>query len=331
MLEQYFATAGDITSASAWQHIYRLLLWIDRSTGLAHCYESDKVQPGRPWYGRSLAFHGWVARELGTTPAELGGQVDWLFKKGTELYAVAAEKQRTARIALAAEQRAAHAGEGYPEPGEDPELAALIREGLTQWLHAAPPNDALRSLTDQIRSYLGQENRRKNLVGEGFEDVLTFLIARVPGADALEVRTRPLLEDLPGFHPPPGAEKPRRVDLAVVRPDGRRELLTVKWSIRADREEQFGVDFEAYARLEAVGEDFGFVLVTNEFDAARLSAACERRRQNANLFSAVVDVNPAGPMAAYGSERRGAAGRLADHIDTGRLLSLEKWLASLTQ
>ncbi|MEY2548085.1 MAG: hypothetical protein QOD64_667, partial [Verrucomicrobiota bacterium] len=55
LLARYFENAGLISPENAWQHIYRLLLWIDRTTALAHCYESDKAQPGRPWYGRSLA------------------------------------------------------------------------------------------------------------------------------------------------------------------------------------------------------------------------------------------------------------------------------------
>src|SRR5947208_1964025 len=64
LLERYFAQGGAVTAANAWQHTYRLLLWIDRTTGLAHCYESDKCQPGRPWYARFLAFHDWVAAAL---------------------------------------------------------------------------------------------------------------------------------------------------------------------------------------------------------------------------------------------------------------------------
>ena len=53
LLDRYFGEAAPINAESAWLHVYRLLLWIDRTTGLAHCYESDKCQPGRPWYGRS--------------------------------------------------------------------------------------------------------------------------------------------------------------------------------------------------------------------------------------------------------------------------------------
>jgi hypothetical protein len=77
-----------------------------------------------------------------------------------------------------------------------------------------------------------------------------------------------------------------------------------------------------------MGRNFGFVLVTNEFDAARLVAACERRAQNAALFSAVVHMNPSGPRAVY-DRPRGAAIKLHEHIERGRLISLEQWLTSL--
>jgi hypothetical protein len=329
MLEEYFAQAGEVTPANAWKHVYRLLLWIDRTVGLAHCYESDKAQPGRPWYARSLAFHDWVSSALGTTPAELATHIDWLFSRGTERLAGILVKRGAARAVLAAEQRAPYEGRGFPEPGEDPGFDALVREEIGPWL-SQPPPEAMRRLTQRIRAYLTQENKRKNLVGEGFEDVLAVLIQRLPDASKLDISARPLLHSLPGFRPPPGAEKPRKVDVAVIGPKARRILVSAKWSVRADREEQFGVDFEAYARLEDAGRDFDFVLVTNEFDAARLSAACERRRQNAALFTSVVHVNPQGPLAAYGPERRRSAKRLSEHVESGRLMSLERWLAQLT-
>lgn len=330
LLEEYFSGAGPVTARNAWLHLYRLLLWIDRTTGLAHCYESDKAQPGRPWYARSLAFHGWVSSELGAEPGQLGSQIDWLFSKGTERLAGVLARQQSERAELAKEQRAPYEGQGFPEPGEDPALEALIREELAGW-YSQPPAEGLRRLAQRIRTYLAQENKRKNLVGEGFEDSLAEVIKRVPGGEALKVETRPLLHSLPGFRPPPGTEKPRKVDLAVIGPAARRVLVSAKWSVRADREEQFAVDFDAYARLEDAGRDFDFVLVTNEFDAARLVAACERRRQNAALFTSVVHVNPAGPLTAYGEGRRGAAQRLAQHAESGRLTSLERWLSTLVR
>src|SRR5690348_15751755 len=73
LLARYFSqeSVEDVNPQSAWRHTYRLLLWIDRTIGLAHCYESDKCQPGRPWYARSLRFHQWVADGLRTTPETL--------------------------------------------------------------------------------------------------------------------------------------------------------------------------------------------------------------------------------------------------------------------
>lgn len=327
LLEEYFRTAGTVTPQSAWKHVYFLLLWIDRTTGLAHCYESDKSQPGRPWYARSLAFHDWVSKNLDSTPSELGVKIDWLFKHGSERLAKTLVGQQARRTAQAAQQRASYAG--FPQPGEDPALESIVMEELDPWLSKPPPPETIRRFAQRVSAYLSQENKRKNLLGEGFEDVLAFLINRLQGAGKFAVHVRPVLHQLPGFRPPPGNQKPRTVDLAIVGPRGRRILVTSKWSVRADREEQFGVDFDWYARLEDAGKDFQYVLVTNEFDAARLSAACERRAQNANLFTSVVHIHPGGPLATYGKEGRGAALRLPDHVKGGRLISLESWLKGL--
>src|SRR5579872_4907589 len=95
LLDRYFADHTDVREDNAWQHVYRLLLWIDRTTGLAHCYESDKAQPGRPWYARSLAFHDWVSNALGVTPADLGENIDWLFREAVKDLANRAVAGRT--------------------------------------------------------------------------------------------------------------------------------------------------------------------------------------------------------------------------------------------
>src|SRR5437762_3134566 len=100
------------------------------------------------------------------------------------------------------------------------------------------------------------------------------------------------------------------------------------WSIRADREEQFMSDFQTYERLECAGEDFEYVLVTNEFDAARLRAACERRRQNAPLFTHVVHINPVAVNVVYREGASEGASAVRAHIASGRLMSLQGWLDS---
>jgi hypothetical protein len=138
------------------------------------------------------------------------------------------------------------------------------------------------------------------------------------------------LHDVGGFHRPSPAEKVKKVDLAILT-GSRRILVSAKWSIRADREEQFLSDFESYARLESAGRDFEYVLVTNEFDAARLRAACERRRQNAHLFTNVVHINPLGVAAAYGEAEGASLWAVRLHANDGRLLSLGQWLADLTE
>jgi hypothetical protein len=329
MLERYFAAALPIQAESAWMDVYRLLLWIDPTTGLAHCYESDKAQPGRHWYGRSLAFHAWVAQELSVAPDDLRDQIDWLFKQGS-IQLEASLPAIKERWRLQAErQRKPYAGLGLPEPGEDPRLEEIIQLTLEPWLSKPLPMRALEELALQVRTHLKQENKRKNLVGEGFEDVLGAIVSRLPGSDHLEVMTRRLLSQIPGFSAPANKEKERRVDLAIVDRNGRRSLVSAKWSVRADREEQFEADFESYVRHEVSGRPFDFVLVTNEFDAARLVAACRRRSGIAPMFKTVVHVNPSGVMAAYGTELRRSASELPEHLSTSRLTSLAQWLASL--
>jgi len=323
LIKRYFAASDPVTLENAWRHVYRLLLWIDRTTALAHCYESDKAQPGRPWYERSLAFHDWLATALGLAPAELGDAIDWLFR---EAIGDLASQAVTSRSAAYEKQRAPYAGRGFPEPGEDPELVGIIREMLSPWMDRRPPDEELRKLTRRIHAHLNQENKRRNLVGEGFEDVIAAVVCRLISSIPLEVRNRALLHDLPGFHAPAPNEKIKKVDLAILG-ERHRNLISAKWSIRADREEQFLSDFEAYARLESAGQNFSYTLITNEFDAARLKAACERRRQNALLFTHVVHINPQGMLAAYGESGRGAAKQIRAHVESGRLMDLTTWLA----
>jgi len=327
LLNDFLDRVGAVTPANAWRLVYELLLWIDRTTGLAHCYESDKCQPGRPWYARSLAFHDWLASQLEVAPANVGAEVDHLFRGAV---AGLAQKTQEERAEAAAAQRRPYESRNFPLPGEDAELVALVRELLGPHLGSAPTDELWRALSERIRTHVGQENKRKNLLGEGFEDTLAALIRRLPGADRYEIRNRVLLGEIPGFNPQGETEKQKRVDLALWRKDGgQRQLVTSKWSVRADREEQFGTDFEAYVRVNA-GPPFDYVLVTNEFDAARLKAACQKLAGNAYLFRSVVHVSPDGVLHTYGSDLRGAAKELPGLVSSGRLISLEQWLAAQT-
>ncbi|HTQ81260.1 MAG TPA: hypothetical protein VMM92_14780 [Thermoanaerobaculia bacterium] len=329
LLTDYFSSAGDVTAENTYLHIYRLLLWIDPTTGLAHCYESDKAQPGRPWYERSLRFHAWVAERLGIAPGDLGSKVDWLFRRASRELARGMTEQRLSR---AAKQRIPYEGLGMPEPGEDPELEEIIRDTLRPWLREEPSPEVFTRLGQRIHEHTRLENKRKNLVGEGFEDALTGVIERLRAPAIESVSARPLLHEVPGFSPPPERAKPKKVDVVILtRPAAHRTLITAKWSIRADREEQFLSDFEAYANLERASRPFDYVLITNEFDPARLAAACERQHHARYLFSAVVHVSPEALLATYGADLDRSFHRAEQHIASGRLMSLAAWLAQLAR
>lgn len=337
LLDNYFAERRDVTSGNAWEHVYRLLMWIDRTTGLAHCYESDKSQAGRPWYARSLAFHSWLANSFGIPANQLGEEVDILFRDATQDLAIGAAARLQRNRKKVASQREPYKDQGMPLPNEDPRLDDIIIEALSDYFTEQPPPEVLRGLTERIQTYVGQENKRKNLVGEGFEDTVAALLTRVPGiSDRYDVEVRKMLQSLPGFHPHQGKSKPKEVDVSLVNKEtGHRILVSCKWSVRADREEQFGNDFNAYVKANATGEPFGYVLVTNEFDPARLSAACDNTAGNGLLFTDVVHVNPDGARAVYnapavaGPATKGVS-RALEHAESGRLSSLERWLASLS-
>lgn len=332
LIEAYFREHPDPHAEAAWRHVYELLLWIDGTTGLAHCYESDKSQPGKHWYPRSLAFHGWVARSLGVNPGELDDVVDWLFRRATSDLAASLLARQESQIARAKTQRAPYEGMGFPEPGEDPELISIIQEVLGEYLSSTPPDDKWRELVQRIRGHVTLENKRKNLVGEGFEDVLASVVRRMMAPDTLEVSTRRLLQTIPGFKNERKGDKSNKVDVAVLRPqDGRRTLVTAKWSIRADREKQFPAEFGNYVSAKSDLQPFDYVLVTNEFDPARLVRACELMATNSYMFTHVVHISTDALRATYGDYPEDSMKTAVGYIESGRLLSLSKWVALLSQ
>jgi hypothetical protein len=334
LIDLYFdSLPGGVTPATAWQHVYRLLLWSDPTTGLAHCYESDKSQPGKPWYARSLAFHDWVCSALGARPADLAEEIDWLFIKACADLADATLRREARLAELAAEQRAPYAGRGFPDPGADPELAAIIKEELEPYFAEEPPEDSWHVVTQQARQFLAVQNKRKNLVGEGFEDVLAQIVRRACGLSEASVRVRNLLFEIPGFNRARSGAKENKVDLAIVRP-AMRTLVTAKWSVRADREKQFPTEYDEYINAEAENQKFEYVFVTNEFDPARLRRACESLHRNSLMFDHVVHINPEAVRAAYdnaSSKRRkdDSSRHVIEHMESGRLISLERWLSGL--
>lgn len=329
LIDEYFSKRSAPDAHTAWKDVYRLLLWVDQTTGLAHCYESDKSQPGKNWYARSLAFHDWVSTSLGVSPTRLAEEIDWLFRRATLDLAAEVLRRANAQIAAAARQRQPYEGRRFPKPGEDPELVAIVKEVLGDHLSSEPAPERWQLLVQRIRQYLALENKRRNLVGEGFEDVLAATIKRSPGGAKLDIHTRNLLHELPGFNRPRHGEKPNKVDLAIMRP-GTRTLVTAKWSLRADREKQFATEFAEYVQSRSDAQPFEYVFATNEFDPARLMRACENLATNAYMFTHVVHMNTDALKATYGKAEEATQRKVIAHIDSGRLISLGKWITLLT-
>jgi hypothetical protein len=327
LIDRFLSASDD----EPWKAVYKLLLWIDKTTGLAHCYESDKCQPGKNWHVRSLRFHEWLAKSLDASPASVGADIDWLFRHVAEDHAhfMVEEYQRLLRRAAA--QRLPFSGRGFPEPGEDPAIVAIIREVLGDRLTGEPSQEEWRELARRVRELIAVENKRKNIVGEGFEDVLAAVIRRFDAAGELEVRPRRLLHDIPGFANQRAGDKPPKVDLALVRAaDHRRVLVTAKWSTRADREEQFRADFGKYLNAESINDTFDYVLITNEFDPARLKRACEFNAGNSRMLTTVVHISPDALRAVYGHHPEQTMRQVLNYIESGRIVGLDRWLNGLT-
>ena len=342
LIAEYFAEQSAPDTGTAWKRVYGLLLWVDRTTGLAHCYESDKCQPGRSWYARSLAFHQWLAGTFQTTPLELGKQLDWLFQKALEDYIKALAREQQAQKEKGARQRAVYAGQDFPLPGADPEVERIIGEVLKPYFSEPPPQHVFDVVAEQLREYWKQENKRKNLLGEGFEDVLAAVV-NVACGGGIRARTRTSIAEVDGFHTLGAKDKATKVDIIVDHPKWTRPaLVNVKWSIRADREDQLWDDFKEYVRFDRDQSGFDHYLITNEFDPARLNAVCDRREANTFIFKHVVHINTDGVLAAYGpplaalqGAEKGKAGgdssmqRVRQQVEQSRLISLSKWLSAL--
>ena len=322
----------DATADEPWKAVYKLILWVDKTTGLAHCYESDKCQPGKPWHVRALRFHDWLTTACGASPTTLGEQLDWLFRHVSDDYARFMVNRYRQLLVKAELQRAPYTGRDFPEPGDDPGIVATIREVLGPHLASEPTHEQWRQLTGRVRDLITLENKRKNIVGEGFEDVLGAVVRRSAPQGTLQVHARRLLYEIPGFANRRNDEKPTKVDLSIVRPaDGRRTLVTAKWSTRADREEQFRADFTKYLNAQSENGIFDYVLVTNEFDPARLKRACELNSGNNLMLTKVVHICPAALRAVYGNQPpEPTMAQVLGYIDSGRILALDDWIASLS-
>lgn len=330
LINRYF---GDRTvdPRNAWMDVYRLLLWCDPTTGLAHCYESDKSQPGRPWYARTLAFHDWLGEQFALSNDSLPDALDWMFRQVIEQVAAEEAGRREVLTSKAKAQR-----EKYdltmPTPGDDPELRILVEPLLSNNPSARPGEDVVRDVLRKVRTHIGNENKRKNLLGRGFEDVLVGVIARLETGAPAHFGAQIAIEEIPGFRSPRTGDKSEKVDLWVDAQD-RRVLVSAKWSVRADREKQMRGDFLTYVAANETREPFEFVWITNEFDPARLVANATNTEVNGYLLDTIVHVCPEALAVVHELDLPTlpeTRARLKYLLEEGRIVSLGNWLEGLS-
>lgn len=329
------AFLGDnvIDPAEAWKDVYRLLLWVDPRTGIAHCYESDKSQPGRAWYPRSIEFHRWVADQLGVEPIDLKDHIDRMFREVLE-EVIPAEADQMAEEAREAQQGLVDERHPMPVPGDDPRLLEIVERLMPLDPSERLSEDAVKGILREIYAHMGSEKKRANLLGRGFENVLDGVIGRLsaPPAEHGPQRT---IETIPGFRPTRDGEKVEKVDVFVG--DGRRTriMISAKWSVRADREKQMEADLQTYIHANEWGRDvFDYVWITNEFDPARLVANATKTQNNQLQFTRIVHVCPQALALVHrldGARRLGKTpALLKEQLAEGRIVGLDSFLREIS-
>jgi hypothetical protein len=332
LIDEYFAARAIsvVDPATAWIDVYRLLLWVDSHTGIAHCYESDKSQPGKPWYSRSLVFHDWVSTRLHVDPLELKDDIDWMFRHviGAVTQAEADEMvhdaMRVQGRLFPGEQR------HLPLPGDDPQLQAIVAPLMASDPDERPTDEEVKDVLRKVYAHMSSGKKRANLLGRGFEDVLAGILRRLAGPPAVFATQTPL-ERIPGFRPAREGDKAEKVDLWVGDGARRRVLVSAKWSVRADREKQMGTDFTTYVQANEWRDPFEYVWITNEFDPARLVANATNTAMNRDMFDAVVHICPEAVwQVLHLDDPKGAnPKRLRELIEAGHIVGLGDWLRSL--
>jgi hypothetical protein len=290
LLRQHFNEAGSITPANAWRFIYRELLWIDGSTGLAHLYESDKAQPGRTWYSRTTVFTDMICERFGhITHEELKEQIDKLFRACLEQLikskdTLAGEKEIVEALTsfdssliiteeitdiVEANEELLHTSTAYVP---DVDLVAEFATMLATQANMAQPQAEIfaRQLVARARFYFTVERKRQNILGEGFEDLLQMLMIRVGQVPQSDIIVRQRANTLPGFQSPTTRERIEAPDIAIVKNNRTELLASVKWSLRHDRQKQLSDELDCYVELLSQERFPTYVLITNEYDPGRL-------------------------------------------------------------
>lgn len=263
-IAQYMAKAGPITIENAWEHVYRLLLSIDRRTRLAHVMDSNHMQPGGSWHERAARFTSLLCEAWGVEQRKLNDEVDYLFQFCVKEYL---KLRQTAEVKDALEE---------VESEFMSEISEMIGTRIGG-LERAVVSALVRDIDRSAEHYFTIERKRQNVRGEGFEDIQHGLLLNLLKIPEEQVLLRVRADKLPGFQPKLASAKKSRLkvpkpDLGLISADRKltRWIVTSKWSLRQDRLDQFGQEAAYYKEKKVQAPGVDFVLVTNEMDIARL-------------------------------------------------------------
>ena len=277
-LRAHLDETGPYEPSTAWKFVYQELLWFDGSIGLAHLYEADKAQPGRSsWYDRTVRFTDRLQEHFGASDrASLKARLDRLFRDCLGKLLKAKEEAKRKGEALELEDlEESEAGEGVGDVEAYLPDADLVAEFSKSLREAAKleESEALTIAKDMVakaRHYFTVERKRQNILGEGFEDLLSLLANKVSGVTQEHIRLRKKANTLPGFAAEHKRERIESPDIAFVSGDKTDALVSVKWSIRHDRQKQWADELDCYVELISQAETPRFHLITNEFDPGRI-------------------------------------------------------------
>ncbi len=335
VLDEYLQTAGTITAPNAWEHVYHTLLWMDERTQLAHIYDANHMQRGGNFYARAVRFTDLLCQHFGVSRAKLGDHVDYLFRgcirELLERENASPEAGAATAADLAEQEETEAAGVDLDESAFLADITALLQDaGLTPDQAAALG----REIDQRARTFFTLGNKRQNVLGEGFEDLLTTLLQRVANVPATRIRIRTNVADLPGFRkaaPVPGlrgrTERLPKPDIAIIDEAHTCAIVTAKWSMRQDRETQFTREYSAYSRMKLQTQDIDFFLLTNEFDVARLDNVARAQPGNVGgyLFHTIYHVNADLLRETQGNQ----IGPVGGWIQAGKIASLEDFLTHM--
>lgn len=335
VLERYFAGAGEVTAANAWEHVYRCMLWMNESAGLAHIYDSNHMQPGGNFHAKAVRFTDALCARWGIERRELPTKIDVLFKGCVEelrRQEAEAHQREAAAAKLLDDLVGDTSGSSRQDEMLDPsELLVQIKHLLSE---RGIEDDALAaSIESRARDYFTIGKKRNNALGEGFEDLLSILIERAAHVPSAKIRLRTPVSKLPGFRkpppPPPGQKRTREPtpDIAIVEPDLTHVIVTAKWSMRQDRQQQFAYEFRDFQGNKTQTTELSYLLITNEFDLPRLSNVADASPTSSGgyIFHQIYHIN----LDLLRETHGGKLGRVEHFIGTGKIRSLENFLDDL--